>query len=53
MTPGSAVHEYQQEVIGVDTVIEVWCRDDEVEDIALEDTEPVDAPDEPADNPPE
>ena len=53
MTPGSSVHEYQQEVIGVDAVIEVWCRDDEVEDIALEDTEPVDASDLLTDNPPE
>jgi len=45
MTPGSTVEEYQQEVIGVDTAIEVWCREDEVEDIALEDAEPADVGD--------
>jgi Family of unknown function (DUF5804) len=45
MTPGSATEEYRQDVIGVDTTIEVWCREDEVEDIALEDTGIVDLPD--------
>jgi hypothetical protein len=45
MTPGSTIGEYQQDVIGVDTAIEVWCREDEVEDIALEDTEPADVGD--------
>jgi hypothetical protein len=44
MTPGSAVGEYHQEIIAVDAVIEVWCREDEVEDIALEDSGPVDEP---------
>jgi hypothetical protein len=53
MTPGSTVGEYQQDIIGVDTAIEVWCREDEVEDIALEDAEPVDASDLVTDNPPE
>jgi hypothetical protein len=33
------VEEYHQDVIGVDTAIEVWCREDEVEDIALEEPE--------------
>jgi hypothetical protein len=45
MAPGSAVEEYQQDVIGVDTVIEVWCQKDEVEDISLEDVEPLEDPD--------
>jgi hypothetical protein len=45
MTPGSTINEYQQEVIGVDMAIEVWCREDEVEDIALEDAGPDDEPD--------
>jgi len=53
MTPGSTVGEYQQDIIGVDTAIEVWCREDEVEDIALEDAEPVDVGDLVTDNPPE
>jgi hypothetical protein len=50
MTPGSSVGEYQQEFIGVDQAIEVWCREEEVEDISLEETGPVEesggAPDE-------
>ena len=33
--------EYQQDIIGVDATIEVWCREDEVEDIALGDEGPV------------
>ena len=33
--------EYHQDIIGVDATIEVWCREDEVEDIALEDEGPV------------
>ena len=33
MSPGSTVDEYNQEVIGVDTTIIVWCTEDEVEDI--------------------
>ncbi len=41
MSPGSVIEEYHQDIIGVDTAIEVWCREDEVEDIALEDQEPV------------
>jgi hypothetical protein len=45
MAPGSTVGEYQQDIIGVDTAIEVWCREDEVEDIALEDAEPLDVGD--------
>jgi len=40
MTPGSIPAEYQQDIIGVDTIIEVWCREDEVEDISLDDQEP-------------
>ncbi len=39
MSAGSTVEEYHQDVIGVDTAIEVWCREDEVEDIALEEPE--------------
>ena len=33
MSPGSTADEYNQEVIGVDTTIIVWCTEDEVEDI--------------------
>jgi hypothetical protein len=40
MSPGSVIGEYRQDIIGVDTAIEVWCREDEVEDITLEDKEP-------------
>ncbi|OPY35369.1 MAG: hypothetical protein A4E35_02432 [Methanoregula sp. PtaU1.Bin051] len=40
MTPGSVIEDYRRDVIGADTAIEVWCREDEVEDIALEDQEP-------------
>jgi hypothetical protein len=43
MSPRSTVEEYHQEVIGVDTTIEVWCTEEEVEDIGepvpLEDAE--------------
>lgn len=45
MTPGSIPEEYQQEIIGVDTTIVVWCREDEVEDISLDDQEPEPEPD--------
>jgi hypothetical protein len=45
MTPGSTVGEYQQDIIGVDTPIEVWCQQDEVEDISLEDVEPLEETD--------
>ena len=41
MTKGSTIEEYHQDIIGVDATIEVWCREDEVEDIALEDEGPV------------
>jgi len=41
MTPGSAIGEYQQDIIGVDATIVVWCREDEVEDISLDNQEPV------------
>lgn len=41
MAPGSIPEEYQQDIIGVETTIEVWCREDEVEDISLDDQEPV------------
>jgi hypothetical protein len=40
MSPGSVTEAYHQEIIGVDTVIEVWCREDEVEDISLDDIQP-------------
>lgn len=40
MSPGSVIDDYRQEIAGADTVIEVWCREDEVEDIPLEDQEP-------------
>ncbi len=40
MSPGSVADEYQQDIIGVDRTIIVWCREDEVEDISLEDREP-------------
>jgi len=53
MAPGSSVEEYHQDIIGVDATIEVWCTEEEVEDIALEDTEPVDASGLVTDNPPE
>jgi hypothetical protein len=33
MSPGSTVEEYHQEYAGVDKVIEIWCTEDEVEDI--------------------
>jgi hypothetical protein len=33
MSPGSSVDEYHQEYAGVDTTIEIWCTEDEVEDI--------------------
>lgn len=45
MTPGSTTGEYQQDIIGVDAIIEIWCREDEVEDIALGDSGPADADD--------
>lgn len=41
MSPGSVPEDYRQDIIGADATIEVWCREDEVEDIALEDAEPV------------
>ena len=40
MSPGSVPEEYRQDIIGVDATIEVWCREDEVEDISLDDQEP-------------
>lgn len=46
MSPGSVPEEYQQDIIGVDTTIEVWCREDEVEDVSLDDQEPELPPDE-------
>jgi hypothetical protein len=46
MSPGSVTEQYQQDIIGVDRTIEVWCREDEVEDISLEDVEPEPSPDE-------
>ena len=33
MSPGSTTDEYHQEYIGVDRTIEIWCTEDEVEDI--------------------
>jgi hypothetical protein len=32
MSPGSTLDEYHQEYIGVDRAIEVWCREDELEE---------------------
>jgi len=32
MSPGSTLEEYHQEYIGVDRSIEVWCREDEMEE---------------------
>jgi len=40
MSPGAVPEEYRQDILGVDTTIEVWCREDEVEDISLDDQEP-------------
>ena len=40
MSPGSVPEEYHQEILGVDRTLEVWCRDDEVEDVSLDDQEP-------------
>lgn len=48
MSPGAVPEEYQQDIIGVDTTIEVWCREDEVEDISLDDQEPEPRPEEAA-----
>lgn len=52
MAPNSTIDEYHQDIIGVDTTIEVWCTEDEVEESGLAEPEPVDevesgAPDEP------
>jgi hypothetical protein len=33
MSPGSTVEEYHQEYAGVDKAIEIWCTEDEVEDL--------------------
>jgi hypothetical protein len=33
MAPDSTVEEYHQEYAGIDKAIEVWCTEDEVEDI--------------------
>jgi len=33
MSPDSTVEEYHQEYAGVDKAIEIWCTEDEVEDI--------------------
>jgi hypothetical protein len=33
MSPESTVEEYHQEYAGVDKAIEIWCTEDEVEDI--------------------
>ena len=33
MSPGSTIDEYHQEYAGVDKAIEIWCTEDEVEDI--------------------
>jgi Family of unknown function (DUF5804) len=32
MSPGSMTEEYHQEYIGADRTIEVWCREDELEE---------------------
>lgn len=32
MSPGSSLEEYHQEYIGVDRSVEVWCREDELEE---------------------
>ena len=32
MTPGSAPEEYHQEYIGADRSIEIWCREDDMEE---------------------
>lgn len=52
MSPGSVVEEYRQDITGVDTTIEVWCRQDEVEDIILEDAVPEEGTGDPADESP-
>lgn len=44
MAPGSVIEEYRQDIIGADTTLEVWCREDEIEDISLDDQEPVPEP---------
>jgi hypothetical protein len=33
MSPGSTAQNYAQDLPGTDTTIEVWCTEDEVEDI--------------------
>ncbi len=33
MAPGSNAKDYSSELTGTDTIIEVWCNEDEVEDI--------------------
>jgi len=35
MAPGSSVEEYHQDIIGVDTTIEVWCTQEEVEETGI------------------
>ena len=32
MSPGSTLEEYHQEYIGIDLSIEIWCREDELEE---------------------
>ena len=32
MSPGSTLEEYHQEYIGIDQSIEIWCREDELEE---------------------
>ena len=33
ISPGSTVQDYPQEIAGSDTSLEVWCTEDEVDDI--------------------
>jgi len=40
MSAGSVTEDYKEEFTGADAIIEIWCREDEVEDISLEDAEP-------------
>jgi hypothetical protein len=42
MAPASTIEEYHQDIIGVDTMIEVWCTQEELDETGIFEPEPID-----------
>ncbi|MGD1004087.1 MAG: DUF5804 family protein [Methanoregulaceae archaeon] len=47
MTPKSTIVEYHQDIIGVDTMLEIWCTEEELEETGVAEPEIIEADDSP------